>query len=180
MCAKRWIRASAVVVAALVAMVGWPAGADAEIIVAAPPVGHLASSVTGEFSGSSVWQNDPACGFVREVYIGNFDPRRHGRGGGTYMIDACIPGQDERGWIVTGPFEVVTADGVTLRGTATGHFAILGTTEFPLDLILTVAESAGASRPVGGTIAVTGTRAESGDGMSATETGTFRALLRYA
>jgi hypothetical protein len=67
----------------------------------------------------------------------------------------------------------VTPEGLTLRGTAEGTCIITGTTELPADLALTVTESTETSRPVRGTIAISGTRTEPGFMLSAL-TGTFR------
>jgi hypothetical protein len=54
-CAERWMQAGAVVVAALVGMVVWPVGADAEVTVAAPSVGPSAPRPRWTTSSRPSW-----------------------------------------------------------------------------------------------------------------------------
>jgi hypothetical protein len=168
-----------VVIAALVALVAWPVGAEAGpagVVATSPSGGHLNGRVSGDLSATGTWDFDESCGFVHEIFTGAYDPRRHGVGDGTFTLDLCVSGS-ATDWIVSGSFEVVTTGGVTLRGTAEGTYTITGTSGLPVDLALTVTESVGAPRPVRGTITVSGTRTEPGF-MLSEMVGTFRARLR--
>ena len=174
-----WGRGVVVVIAALVALVAWPVGAEAGpsgVVATSSGGGHLNGRVSGDLSATGTYDFDASCGFAHEIFTGTYDPRRHGVGDGTFLLDLCVSGS-ATDWIVSGSFEVVTAKGVTLRGTAEGTYTITGTSELPVDLTLTVTESVGAPRPVRGTITVSGTRTEPGFMMSEL-VGTFRARLR--
>lgn len=138
-----------------------------------PPVG------TGSFEGAGVYEIGTRCAFAWEVVDGTFEGSRRGRADdGTFTFDFCVTfTSPTHTFGFDGTFTLETTTGVVLAGTLSGgiHLDPAGS---PVDITLTVEESSGTRRPIRGTITLTGTRTEPGDGTySSTLWGTYVADL---
>ena len=138
-----------------------------------PPVG------TGSFEGAGVYELFTRCTFAWEVVHGTFEGSRPGRADdSTFTFDFCVTSDSPTHTFgFDGTFTVATKTGVVLAGTLSGgiHLDPMGS---PIDITLTVEESSGTRRPISGTITLTGTRTEPGDGTySSTLWGTYMADL---
>ena len=135
---------------------------------------------SGTFEGSASYEPFTVCPFVWEVTEGTFDGSRRPGDDGTFVLDFCVA-FEQTAITLTGTFDITTASGIALSGTAVGTIDLSGSgsTGSPFELTLTVSESSGTRRPVTGTIALTGLRTESGTGTyEAAVTGTFTSALQ--
>jgi hypothetical protein len=138
-----------------------------------PPVG------TGSFEGAGVFELFTRCTFAWEVVDGTFEGSRPGRADdGTFTFDYCVTSDSPTHTFgFDGTFTLETKTGVVLAGTLSGGIN-LDPAGSPIDITLTVEESSGTRRPISGTITLTGTRTEPGDGTYAsTVWGTYVADL---
>lgn len=124
-----------------------------------PPVG------TGTFEGAGVFELFTSCSFAREVVDGTFEGSRPGRADdGTFTFDYCVTSSSPTHTFgFEGTFTLETKTGVVLAGTLSGGIN-LDPAGSPIDITLTVVESSGTRRPITGTITLTGTRIEPGEG----------------
>jgi len=134
---------------------------------------------TGSFEGAGSWELGTRCAFAWEVVNGSFEGSRPGRADdGTFTFDYCVTfTSPTHTFGFDGTFTLETKPGVLLTGSLSGgiHLDPMGS---PIDITLTVEESSGTPRPIRGTITLTGTRTEPGDGTySSTLWGAYTADL---
>jgi len=177
-------RVTAMLVIAIVGLVGSAVPAAAAPTEAAGGRPSPGIAVNGDFQGTSTWMFDAAtCGFVHQVFTGTYTRGSHGIPGGTYDLDVCVTtpnGGPVDEFPTNGTFVVTIGRHVTLSGTVSGAHLVTGTAVLGLDLTLTVTASSGTRRPVRGTITAAGTTDQSGGQMTTVDQGEFSSRLRFA
>jgi hypothetical protein len=172
-------RVTAMLVIALVGLVGSPGPVAASADRPTPPI-----QVNGDFQGTSTWTLDAQpCGVVQQLFTGRYTLGPRAVPGGTYDLDVCValPGDDDPdGFPTNGTFVLTVGHHVTLSGTVSGTQQSDPTLILELDLKLTVTASSGTPRPVRGTITVTGTSDQSGGLFATVEAGEFSSHLHFA